>query len=185
MDQIALQYGDPTPKSNGKVPTHYQSARRRFRGEVCAAALRAVTGARLYLDGAAPTVAFAANATGSCPAYIAAAIIILQSESKPLLDDVLCGRIAILAAATMAAPLAALMIAFRKASPQALTAFSITTGPPDDLAALALRSGPEQRAAAGRALGPETTWEQLVLPSITAEKAAASTGAPVFVADVI
>ena len=50
-----------------------QSARRRFRHGQRAAAVRAFTGARLYLNCAVPTLAAAVDSTGSCPAYIQAA----------------------------------------------------------------------------------------------------------------
>jgi len=137
--------------------------------------LRAFTGAKLYLSGAGLTLTEAANCCGSCPQYVHAAATVLLSENDALVDDVLAGRIAILTAAKMAAPLAALMAAFRKASPQALTAFSVTTGLTDDLVRLALRSGPEQRAEIGRILGPETVWEEMVLPQLAKDNEAVTT----------
>jgi hypothetical protein len=50
-----------------------QSARRHFRHGKRAAATRAFTGARLYLNGAVPTLAAAADSAGSNVAYVQAA----------------------------------------------------------------------------------------------------------------
>ena len=76
-----------------------QSARRRFRHGQRAAAVRAFTGARLYLNCAVPTLAAAADSTGSCPAYIQAAIILLKADNASLTAEVLAGRVSILQAA--------------------------------------------------------------------------------------
>jgi hypothetical protein len=165
--------GVGSPFSNGAVKHARgngtnKSSRRRFRGRICKAPLKAVTAAKLYLSGGGLTVVEAANCCGSSSTYVVAAITILNSENEALLDDVLYGRISLLAAAKIAAPLAALMVAFRKATPQALTFFSATTGFTDDLSGLALRSVPDQRAEAGRALGAATVWDEMIVPVIDA-----------------
>jgi hypothetical protein len=136
-----------TPLTDGKASTHYRSARRHFRGGTRAAVRRAVTAARLKLAGTVPSVSDAADACGSCRSYVAAAAVVIQSENAALLNDVLAGRIALLAAAAWVAPLAALVDALRMASPKHL-------------------------AAAGRTLGPEHIWNSMVLPAIAADQSA-------------
>ena len=63
-----------------------QSARRHFRHGKRAAATRAFTGARLYLNGAVPTLAAAADSTGSNVAYVQAAIVLLKADNASLVQ---------------------------------------------------------------------------------------------------
>jgi hypothetical protein len=85
--------------SKGNGGARRRSARRHFDRGVCLAALRGITGARLFIEGGAPTVKAAAAATGSCPPYVAAAIALLQGNDTTLTNEVLSGRIGLLEAA--------------------------------------------------------------------------------------
>jgi hypothetical protein len=128
-------------------------------------------------------VAAAAIGSDSCAQYVAAALVVLNSEDTALLDAVLFGDVGLLAVAKRALPLAALMTAYRAASPSDLARFSALTGLTNDLAELALRSTPEQRAAAGRALGLDIVWDDMIAVNISADKATAAAGAPVSIVD--
>ena len=105
-----------------------QSARRHFRHGQCAAALRAITGARLYLKGATPTLAAAAESTGSNVAYIQAAIILLRADNASLVSDVLAGRVPLLQAAREAKRLVDLVTAYREAKDPDRVAFARACG---------------------------------------------------------
>jgi hypothetical protein len=105
-----------------------QSARRHFRHGQCAAALRAITGARLYLKGATPTLAVAAESTGSNVAYIQAAIILLRADNASLVSDVLAGRVPLLQAAREAKRLVDLVTAYREAKDPDRVAFARACG---------------------------------------------------------
>jgi hypothetical protein len=76
-----------------------QSARRHFRGGCRAAVMRATTGARLYLDGKAPSLAAAAEACGSNIHYVRAAIALLKAEDPSLLNGALGGWVSLAEAA--------------------------------------------------------------------------------------
>jgi len=93
-----------------------------------AAVVRAVTAARLYATGAAPTLAAAAIACGSNVAYVAAAVTLLKSEDSGLLDRALRGATPLLAAASEARAVARLVSAYRGASPDDLATFTRTIG---------------------------------------------------------
>jgi hypothetical protein len=80
------------------------------------AALKAVTGARLWASGQAETPAVAAACSGSTPGYVRAAAVILKSEDEPLLDVVLRGEISLLKAAKQARRVANLINAYRNAT---------------------------------------------------------------------
>ena len=95
----------------------YRRRGRRFRHGQRAAALRAQTGARLYLQGAVPSLVAAAEACGSNPRYVEAAVIVLRSEDTVLLNHVLSGTVPLLEAAKGAKRVANLVAAFRAASP--------------------------------------------------------------------
>ena len=59
-------------KLNGNGRSHrYRSSRRLVRNRQQAAVIRAVTGAKIYLDGTLPTLAAAATACGSNVHYVA------------------------------------------------------------------------------------------------------------------
>jgi hypothetical protein len=82
----------PSVTSSTPVRRRHQSSRRQFRDGQCAAALRAITAARLYLNKTVPTLALAAASCGSNVNYVRAAIVILQSEKGNLLSRVLAGN---------------------------------------------------------------------------------------------
>ena len=70
-----------------------QSSRRHFRHGQRAAALRALTGARLYINQLTLTLVTAAESTGSSVGYVQAAVTLLRSENSSLVGEVLAGRI--------------------------------------------------------------------------------------------
>jgi hypothetical protein len=79
-------------------------------------ALQAVTAARMCASGQAENVMVAAACTGSTPAHVRAAVILLKSEDEPLLDYALRGEISLLKAAKQARRVADLVNAYRSAS---------------------------------------------------------------------
>ena len=107
----------------------YRSARRHFRGNQCAAALRAFTGAELLLAGKVKSLAEAAAACGSNPAYVAGAITILHAEDALLVERVRTGKVSLLTAARSAMGAAKLVAAWRTASAADRVALARTVGP--------------------------------------------------------
>jgi hypothetical protein len=113
---------------NGKSRRHYQPRHRQFSDGLRLAALRAFTAARLVLrDGM--SVHAAAQACGSCTAYVLAALTLIRSENNSLIEKVLYGEITILAAAHEVKRLGVLVAAFRKASAADRVAFARAIGP--------------------------------------------------------
>lgn len=106
----------------------YRSSHRRFRNGQCAAVLRAVTGGRLYLNKAVPTLASAAECVGSNVQYIKAAIVLLKAEDPTLLSRALRGHVPLLAAAEQARCLVELIAAYRNARDQDRVAFARVCG---------------------------------------------------------
>ncbi len=106
-----------------------QSARRHFRSGQRAAALRALTGAKLYLSGTVSTLAAAAASCGSNIIYIQAAITLIKSEDQALLNRVLAGTVPLLAAAAQVQRVAQLVAAYRGALPQDLAELGARVGP--------------------------------------------------------
>jgi hypothetical protein len=104
------------------------SARRHFRNGHRAAVVRAVTGARLYLNGAVPTLATAAESTGSNVGYVQAAITLLRADNASLVSDVLAGHVPILGAAKEAGRLVNLIAAYREAKDPDRVAFARACG---------------------------------------------------------
>jgi hypothetical protein len=92
-----------------------------------AAALRAVTAARLYASGGV-SLARAAECCGSNVLYLRAAIVLLKTENAALLDRVLRGRESLTAAANRAQHVADLMSAYRGASDADRVTFARTAG---------------------------------------------------------
>jgi hypothetical protein len=99
-----------------------RSTRRYFRHGQRAAALRAITAAKLYAAGAIPSLALAAASCGSNVQYVKAAVTLLKSEAR--LDSVLKGHIPLLGAATQAKRVADLVSAYRSANDQERVAFA-------------------------------------------------------------
>ena len=115
--------------STSKVqPRRYQSPRRRYRHGRRAAAVRALTGARLYLAGEVPTLSAAADAVGSCVAYVAAALILLRANNASLVQSVIAGRKQIVQAAGEAKRLANLITAYQEAEDSDRIAFARAAG---------------------------------------------------------
>jgi hypothetical protein len=106
-----------------------QSPHQHMRHGVCAAALRAVTAARLYLSGTIPNLVEAAESCGSNVAYVRAAIVLLRSENSTLLDRVLRGHVPLLAAASQVERLVNLIAAYRAADVKDHVAFARAAGP--------------------------------------------------------
>jgi hypothetical protein len=118
------------PVNDGNGHRHRRrSPRRHFRNQQRTAVIRAVTAARLYASGAAPTLSAAATACGSNVHYIAAAVILLRAEDSTLLDRALRGAVPLLAAANQAKRVACLVDAYRAASADDLVAFTRIVGP--------------------------------------------------------
>jgi hypothetical protein len=96
---------------------------------VRAAALRAITAARLHLSGAIPNLLKAAESCGSNVKYVCAAIILLRSENSVLLDRVLRGHVSILAAASQVRRLVELIAAYRATNEKDHITFARAAGP--------------------------------------------------------
>jgi hypothetical protein len=102
------------PKVAHRHRQHRRSARRYFRHGQRAAALRAITAAKLYAAGMIPSLALAAASCGSNVQYVKAAVILIKSEAQ--LDRVLKGYIPLPAAAAQAKRVADLVSAYRSAN---------------------------------------------------------------------
>jgi hypothetical protein len=117
------------PYSAGQRPSRRRN--RYLRNGQCAAALRAVTAARILLElpVRAGSIAEAALLTGSCPAYVAAAVALIGAEDAPLEGLVRRGQVPLLKAAATVKKRAALIKAYREATPADLAALARTVGP--------------------------------------------------------
>jgi hypothetical protein len=100
--------------------------RRRFRD---LAALRAVTAAKLFATGSLPSMVAAAEACGSNPAYVRAAIVLLKSENSVLIDRVLRGHVPLLTAAKEVRRLAEAVHTFRQLTLADRPVFTRIIGP--------------------------------------------------------
>jgi hypothetical protein len=107
----------------------YRRRRRYMRHGMCAAALRAVTAAQLYLADTIPDLLKAAESCGSNVHYVRAAIILLRSENSVLLDRVLHGHIPLLAAANQVRRFVDLVAAYQAADEKDHVAFARAAGP--------------------------------------------------------
>jgi hypothetical protein len=126
------------------------SARRHFRHGWRAAANRAFTGARLYIDKKAPSLVRAAEDCGSNVNYVRAAIAVLKDGSLNEQALVLTGHLSLLEAANQA---------------------RLRRKIPVDEAVLAWRSWtPEQRSAFGRDVGIAELWDNAIIPVMTEER---------------
>jgi|AmaraimetFIIA100_FD_contig_71_2614661_length_769_multi_2_in_0_out_0_2 hypothetical protein len=127
MDALFTHRGS---KNNGGNRRHYRSRGRRVRHGQQAAVVRALTAAKLYIDGAAPSFVAAAAMCGSCPQYVEAAFTLTKSGDAALLRDVVRGETPLLAAAKRVRELVALVDAYHRAKdkPHALARFGQTIG---------------------------------------------------------
>ena len=103
--------------------------RRQLRSGRRLAVVRAFTAARLYLAGAAPSLAAAAESCGSTTVYVRHAVILLRSENRSLCDAALGGRVPLHVAAQQLKRLGELVAAYRQASAADRVAFAKAIGP--------------------------------------------------------
>jgi hypothetical protein len=106
-----------------------QSARRQFKNGRRNAVVRALTGAQLVRSKIVPTIAAAAERTGTSRAYVEAALAILAAENTSLVADVINGKVPLLAAAREVKRLGTLVSAYRAASAADRVAFARAVGP--------------------------------------------------------
>jgi hypothetical protein len=152
-------------KSNGVR----QSSRRHFRCGVCAAALRAMTAARMYLsEGGNITLEEVAARCGSNVAYVRAAVVLIKAGDLILIDRVMSGNIPILTAAKLVEPLVMLLTGHAKASPKVKDDFFEITGCTDDLGQHLVASTLEQRLKAAARLGTAQVWDTMINPLLEA-----------------
>jgi hypothetical protein len=93
-----------------------------------AAAVRALTAARLLERGEVSSLAKAARACGSNPAYVAAMRILLRAENTALLEQVLAGKVGLLEAASACRQVSELVRVYRRAQLPDLAVFGRTVG---------------------------------------------------------
>jgi hypothetical protein len=116
----------------GQVPRlarPYRPRGRLMRDGKCAAAVRAIAGARGYLSGQFPTLSVAANSCGSNPSYVAAATVVLKADDSHLLADVLAGVVPLLEAAASVSNAVAMIEAFDKSTRAERRIFGKAVGP--------------------------------------------------------
>jgi hypothetical protein len=130
--------------SNGRNGNgHRHHPHEYMRDGTCRAAVRAFTAASMYrAPGNQCSLADCALMCGSCVAYIRAALVLLEHDDPVLIEQVMRGRINILAAAKEIKAEMKLVAAFRSASPAA-------------------------RAAAGARIGSGVLWDTMVEPAIS------------------
>jgi hypothetical protein len=132
------------------------SARRHFRHGYRAAAVRAFTGAEIYLDKKVPNLAAAAMHCGSNVQYVQAAIVLIQAEALhpwKMRQSVLEGRVPLLAAAHEAR---------RRQKAARVTVEEMTA---------AWRGWTSsQRAYFGRSVGVAEIWDFSIVPVISEER---------------
>src|SRR5262249_3956987 len=119
----------------------YQARGRRFRHGDCAAARPAVTGAQAHLRGEFSSLVEAADAHGSCPQYVAYAVIVVQGGNFTLLHDVLEGNILLREAAEMEKNIVRLQVAYEQASA-------------------------DERVRFGRRVGVGALWDDCISPAL-------------------
>jgi hypothetical protein len=97
-----------------------QSPRRQIKNGQRAAALRAITAAKLYLRGEFPSIAIAAESCGANTTYVQAAMVLIRAGNKNVLDGVLHGHLPLLGAAEELRGMVDLVEAYRRARQQDL-----------------------------------------------------------------
>jgi hypothetical protein len=130
------------------------SSRRHVRHGWRAAAVRAFTGARLYLNKQAPTLVRAAEDCGSNVHYVRAALVVIKDGSLHNQGLVLTGHVPLLVAANQ-------MRRRRKA--ELITA--------DEAVAAWRLWSPAQRAEFGRGAGISEIWDNAIIPVMSEERA--------------
>jgi hypothetical protein len=141
-----------------QTSVHVARPRRLFRnGASNAAAIRAVAGAQLYLGKKVRTLAKAARVCSSNVAYVRGAILLIETESRSLLEAVLAGQRPLLEAADL--------VRLKRKTPRLVSV---------DQAVAAWRSwSPGQRAEFGRGAGISEIWDCAISPVISEERVAA------------
>jgi len=148
-----LNHGSPQATSAAHSPRR-RSPHRQFRNGRRAAAVRAFTGARLYLDKKAPTLIQAAEDCGSNVQYVRAAITVIEDGSLAEHALILTGDLPLLTAASEAR---LRRKAERVTVEEAVASWRSWT--------------PEQRVAFGRGAGISEIWDCAISPVITLERA--------------
>jgi hypothetical protein len=147
-------YRTPGSRRQRASVRHRQSPRRHFRSGRRAAAVRATTGARLYLDGKAPSLAAAAEACGSNIHYVRAAVDLLQADDPTLLNMVMAGRVSLIGAAD------------QRRQRRKVEGITVST------AVACWRTWTrEQRAEFGRGCGISDLWDCSISPVISEDRA--------------
>jgi hypothetical protein len=123
----------PTPHWGVPGKPNNRHERRRINHQIRqgrrVAAVRAFTGATLYLNGFVPTLAAAAEACGSNVPYVRDAIAILQSkDGERLKARVLKDHVSLLAAARQVKPVADALRLYNKMNPEMRRAFFSAAG---------------------------------------------------------
>ena len=106
----------------------HRSSRCRFRNGQRAAVVRALTAAKLYLNGEVPTLEAAAACCGSSVVYVRAAVILIKAENSAMLMAVRAGTVPLRAAAKQLKQVAQLVDGYRKANAAELITFGKTVG---------------------------------------------------------
>ena len=99
----------------------------RMRNGCRLAALRGYTGAKQVIDQGVDPVEAAAM-TGSCPGYVRALVAIIRSGDTTLLNEVLSGRVPVMAAAVQVRGLAKLITIFAAVSNETKAMFGEKVG---------------------------------------------------------
>jgi hypothetical protein len=137
------------------------SSRRHFRHGCRAAAIRAFTGARLYLDKKSPTLVRAAEDSGSNVNYVRAAIVVIEDGSLHEHALVLAGHLPLLEAANQAR---------RRRKAERITVDAVERVTVEQAVASWRRWSPEQRADFGRGAGISEIWDFAISPVVAEER---------------
>ena len=123
-----LDFLNSTPSVPKRQTRPYRPRGRQYRRGRCAAALRALTAAQLYLDDKINTLKAAAKSCGSNVVYVRAAVVLLQAEDVVLVQRALRGAMPLLAAAKVVKHVPALVEAYRASSVDERVRFARAVG---------------------------------------------------------
>jgi hypothetical protein len=158
MKELSIMLQRPTLYRPARSRRQRASARRRFRHGWRAAAVRAATAAKLYLDKQVRTLTVAAEACGSNVEYVRAAVVLIKTENQSLLGLAMAGHVSLLEAAKQVR------------QQWQCKAESITV---DEAVAGWRAWTPDQRAEFGRGAGIAELWDGSIVPVISEERASA------------
>lgn len=105
---------------------------------------------------------------GSCIRYVEAAITLIKSDDRPLMDAVMRGDISILAAAEAVEPFVMMLDGFKKSSPKNRDDFFAATGCTNDLGQHLVASSLAERTRAAARLGTAQVWDTMLNPLLKA-----------------